>query len=293
MPARVRHGMDVLDLPFAREGLLELALLSVGAGLVGTWIVLRGLAFYTHAVGTATFPGLVLADGIGFAATLGAAGTGALCALGVGVLARSERGRDRADTATALVLCGALAVGIVLASDVFESGGGVDQLLFGSLLLIDGGDLVLAACASVAALVVGRVLEPRWVAVGFDPANAPALGVRSAWPEVVLLALVGFVALATLSAVGALLATALLVVPAATTRLVCARLGTWQLATIALVLAEGTAGVWLSVETDAPPGATIAVLSGAVFALVALARGVRRRRSAPIAAPAGQEGAGA
>lgn len=271
--------MDVLDLPFAREGLLELALLSIGCGLVGTWIVLRGLAFYAHAVGAATFPGLVLADGLGFATTLGAAGTGALCAVGVGILTRSARGRERADTATALVLCGALAIGILLASDVFASGGGVDQLLFGSLLLIDHGNLVLAAAASFVALAAGLLLEPRWVTVGFDPATAPSLGVRSAWPEVALLGVIGVVALGTLSAVGALLASALLVVPAATTRLVCTRLRTWQLATVALLLVEGTAGMWLSVETDAPPGATIAVVSGAVFAAVAVARAVTRGRS--------------
>ena len=270
--------MDVLDLPFARDGLLELSLLAVGAGLVGTWVVLRGLAFYAHAVGAATFPGLVLADGLGFAATLGAAGTGVLCAVGVGLLLRSDRLRDRTDTAVALVLCGALAAGIVLASDVFGSGGGVEQLLFGSLLLIDGGDLVLAACASVVAVVVGAVLEPRWVAVGFDPGNAPALGLRAAWPEAVLLALVGFVALATLSAVGALLATALIVVPAATARLVVTRLRPWQASTVVLVLVESWAGVWLSVETDAPPGATIAVLSAGVFVVVAVVREVLLRR---------------
>ena len=53
---------------FVQRGLLEVLLLSVGAGLLGTWIVLRGLAFFSHAVGTAVFPGLVLADGLGFSA---------------------------------------------------------------------------------------------------------------------------------------------------------------------------------------------------------------------------------
>src|SRR3954452_18724937 len=60
------------DLPFVQRAVLEVALLSVGAGLLGTWIVLRGLSFYAHAVGTAAFPGLVLADGLGFSASLGA-----------------------------------------------------------------------------------------------------------------------------------------------------------------------------------------------------------------------------
>jgi ABC-type Zn uptake system ZnuABC Zn-binding protein ZnuA len=93
---------------------------------------------------------------------------------------------------------------------------------------------------------------------------------------------VALAAVATLRIAGALLATALIVVPAATTRLVCDRLPAWQAATVALVLAEGVAGLWASVQLNAPPGPAIAVLSGAVFAAVAVGRalGARRRRHA-------------
>src|SRR5204862_6752688 len=121
-------------------------------------------------------------------------------------------------------------------------------------------------------------LGHRWLATGFDPAAARALGVRSAAPDAALLVLVGLVAVAALSAVGALLATALLVVPAATTRLVCSRLRTWQPATVALVLVEGVGGLWLSVKTNAPPGATIAVLGGGLFALAAIGQALARNR---------------
>ena len=280
---------DVFTLQFVQRGVWEILLLAVGAGLIGTWIVLRGLAFYAHAVGTATFPGLVLADGLGFAAALGAAGTGLLVALGVGALARRDSGddaRERYDATTALVLCGALALGIVLASDVFESGTNVETLLFGSLLVIDDGDLVLAGAASVAALAGSWLLGPRWVLVGFDPAAARALGARSAVPDIVLLALVGLVAVSVLSAVGALLATALIVVPAATTRLLVSRLRTWQLATIALVAIEGVGGLWLAVETNAPPGAMIAVLGGVLFVVAALLRAYGPRRTGLVAVAA-------
>jgi len=263
---------DVFTFPFFQRGVWEILLLAVGAGLIGTWIVLRGLAFYTHAVGTATFPGLVLADGLAFPATLGAAGTGALVAVAVGLLARRERTADRTDSVTAIVLCGALALGIILASDVFESAANVETLLFGSLLVIDDGDLVLAGIASAVVLAATRLLETRWLVTGFDPATAPALGARSAVPDIVLLALVALVGVSVLSAVGALLATALIVVPAAATRLVYDRLHVWQAATVALVAVLGVAGLWLSVQTDAPPGATIAVLSGGTFVLAALWR---------------------
>jgi ABC-type Zn uptake system ZnuABC Zn-binding protein ZnuA/ABC-type Mn2+/Zn2+ transport system permease subunit len=272
--------LEPFQLPFVQRGMVEVLILAVGAGVIGTWIVLRGLAFYAHAVGTAAFPGLVLADGLGFGALLGAGGTAALVALGVGLLARREGARDRYDSLTALVLVAALAVGVILASDVFHSASNVETLLFGSLLLVDSGDLVFAAVATAIVLAGAFVLEQRWLVAGFDPGSARGLGARSALPDGVLLALVALVAVAALSTLGALLATAILVVPAATTRLVLTRMRSWQLATIALVAAEGVAGLWLSVQTNAPPGAAIAVLAGGVFALVALARVALQHRGA-------------
>src|SRR5437870_13887763 len=73
---------DAFDLPFVQRGLWAVLLLAVPAGLLGTWIVLRGMAFYAHATGTAAFPGLVLADGLGFAAPLGALAAAGLFAEG-------------------------------------------------------------------------------------------------------------------------------------------------------------------------------------------------------------------
>jgi ABC-type Mn2+/Zn2+ transport system permease subunit len=261
------------DLPFVQRAVVEIALLAVGSGILGTWIVLRGLSFYAHAVGTAAFPGLVLADGLGFSPLLGALATAGLVAIGVTALA--NRGRAEYDSATALVLVGALAAGVILASDVFHSQGSVERLLFGSLLLVDRTDQIVAAVVAVAVVVVGALLGRRWLAAGFDRDSARALGARSPLPDLLLLALVAASAVAALDAIGALLATALLVVPAATTRLLVDRLRTWQLATVALVIVEGIAGLWLSIELNAPPGATIAVVGGAVFAAVALARGGR------------------
>src|SRR3954451_21648908 len=265
--------LEPFSLPFVQRGLLEVVALAIAAGLLGTWIVLRGLAFYAHAVGTAAFPGLVLAAGLGIPALSGAFGTAAAVAAAVGALARRERGHE--DSVTALVLVGALAAGVILSSDVFHSPAGGDQLLFGSLLLTGPDDLALAAGASVAAALGTLALGPRWLAHGFDPVAARAQGLRSAVPDAVLLALVALAAVAALRIAGALLATALVVVPAATTRLVLDRMRAWQVATVALVVGEGVVGLWGSVQLNAPPGPAIAVLAGAVFAVVALARVLR------------------
>jgi zinc/manganese transport system substrate-binding protein len=278
--------LDPFQLAFVQRGVLEVLLLSGAAGLLGTWIVMRGLSFYAHAVGTAAFPGLVLADGLGFSAPLGAFAAALVFAFGVERLAR--RPRAGYDSLTALVLVAALAGGVVLASDVFHSGGNVDSLLFGSLLLTGTRDLVLAGAASAAAVAATLVLGPRWLARGFDPSAARALGLRSGGPDALLLVLVAFAVVSSLTAIGALLATALFVVPAATVRLWTQRLPVWQLASVALAASEGIAGLWLSVELNSPPGPTVAVLGGGLFAASVLCTelGAGQRRSAVLVAGA-------
>jgi ABC-type Zn uptake system ZnuABC Zn-binding protein ZnuA/ABC-type Mn2+/Zn2+ transport system permease subunit len=267
--------LEPFQLPFVQRGLIEVLILALGAGVLGTWIVLRGLAFFSHAVGTAAFPGLVLADGLGFAAPLGAFGIAALFTAAVWALAR-RRGAAAYDSLTALVLVGCLAAGVILASDVFHSGSNVEQLLFGSLLLVDATDIRLAILATAGVLVASLVLGRRWLAAGFDELG-DAASRRPEWLELVLLGLIALATTAALTIIGALLVAALFVAPAATVRLFANRMTAWQIGSVLLAAAEGTIGLWLSVKTNAPPGATIATLSGAVFAVAACLRSIGPR----------------
>jgi len=274
--------LEPFQLPFVQRGLIEVLILAIPAGLLGTWIVMRGLAFFSHAVGTATFPGLVLADGLGFAAPLGAFGAAILFTLGATGLRGRRNGED---AVTALVLVGCLAGGVILASDVFGSGSNIETLLFGSLLLVDGGDLLLAAVAAATTLLATLLIGQHWLRAGFDPSFADPTGPDPRLFDAVLLGLVALAVTAALTVVGALLVAALFLVPAVTARLVTERLVSWQLLSIALVALEGTVGLWISVKTDAPPGATIACVAGAAFFAVAAARTLRRLpRLAPVAA---------
>jgi ABC-type Zn uptake system ZnuABC Zn-binding protein ZnuA len=272
---------DPFQLPFVQRGVFEILLLSIALGVLGTWIVVRGLAFYSHALATAAFPGLVLADGLGFAPQLGALGVAAAFAVVVGRL--GARRRELYDSRTALALVGALALGVILASDVFHSGSNIETLLFGSLLILEPRDLIFGGALSVVVVVANLLLGRSWLATGFDPDGARSLGVPALLPDLALLGLVALGAVAVLTAAGALLAAALLVVPAATTRLWIRRMPGWQIATVLLVAAEGVAGLWLSVEVNAPPGAAIAVLAGGVFVIAAAARALAGWRPIAIA----------
>jgi manganese/iron transport system permease protein len=273
--AALPSPLDLVELPFMRTAVAELALLAAVGGLLGTWIVLRRLAFFTHAVGTATFPGLVLADASGFSPQLAGLAVGLAYAGGVERAGRDRR--DPGDTATALLLVAALATGIILAGDVFESGGSVDRLLFGTLLGLGPGDLALSGAATALALAATLALGRTWAAVAFDPGGAPALGLPAARADQLLLGLIAVSAVAAIPAVGALLATSVLVLPAATSRLVARSVRGLLLGAVAVAAVEGIAGLYFALWLDVPPGPAIATLGAGVYAVVALgARSARR-----------------
>ena len=163
--------MPDLAAPYIQRGIAEILLLAVIAGVLGTWVVLRRLPFYTHAIGTATFPGLVVAGPWGVPAQL----TALVCALGFGgVLERVQRTRRLdPDAAIGLLLVAALAIGVVLASDVYHSGAGVDRLLFGSLIALSPSDLWLTAAAAVGALAVRRRAAPLVAGERLRPRRRP------------------------------------------------------------------------------------------------------------------------
>jgi manganese/iron transport system permease protein len=274
----VRWLTDPLSTPFMQRALVAVLLLSVTGGLLGAWIVLRRLAFFAHAVGGATFPGLVVAGPWGIAPPLAALAAGLAFA---GLLSRlTRRGATSSDAATGLLLAGALALGSVLASDVYRSGVGVDRLLFGTLLGLSDGDLWLAAAVGVGAAVAPPAQARPWVATGFDPAGARALGVPAARGDWLLLALLAASVVATLPAVGALLVSTLLVVPAATARLLTGSLAALLATAVALATATGIAGLLLAYNLDLPPGPAIAIVGGGGFAVAALASAAPWRRGA-------------
>jgi manganese/iron transport system permease protein len=256
------------DAPFMQRALVEALLLAGLAGVLGSWIVLRRFAFFTHGVGTAAFPGLAVAGPAGVAPQLTGLAAALVYAGGVEWLARTRR--VAVDAATGLALVAALALGVILASDVYGSGAGVDRLLFGSLLAVSDRDLWLTAAVLVGALVLDAGLRRSWLAQGFDPATARALGARPTVADALLLLAIVAAAVVALDAVGALLVTAVLVIPAATVRLVAPSVPTLQVGTAVLAAVEGVAGLWLAYELDVGPGPAIAVLGGSVFAVVAI-----------------------
>lgn len=272
----MRWLSDPFTTPFMQRAFIAVVLLALSGGLLGAWVVLRRLAFFVHAAGSATFPGLVVAGPWAVPPALAALVAG-LCF--AGLLSRLTRSTATgADAVTGLLLAAALALGAVLASDVYPAGTGVDRLLFGTLLGLSDSDLLLAGAVACAALVASAALARTWLASGFDPSAAPSLAISSARGDWLLLALLAATVVAVLPAVGALLVSTLLVVPAATARLLTGSLPALLAAAVALAVVEGVCGLLLAYHADLPPGPAIAVIGGGLFGLVACAGRLLHRR---------------
>ena len=240
------------------EAVTELVLLAALAGTVGVWVVLRRLAFYSHAVGTATFPGLVVAGSVGMPPAAAALGSALLA--GAGVRGLRSVPRLGVDAATGVVLATALALGALAAGDAHSVH--VEELLFGALGEVGWTHVAWTALAVVVVLGVEAARRRAWLADGLDDRGADAL----------LLGAVAIAVIAAVSAVGALLAGAILVVPPAIARLLADDLPRLRAVAAALALGLGLAALALGEALGQDPAALLAVGGGLVYALVAVVR---------------------
>jgi ABC-type Mn2+/Zn2+ transport system permease subunit len=270
---------DPFQYPFMQQALEEVLLLSIPAGLLGSWIVLRRLSFLTHAVGAATFPGLVLGFGLGFSPWLGAFGVAAGFAGAQTLFER--RCKLDAGAITGLLLATSLAAGSVLTSNVFHSSATVDGLLFGSLLGIGDADIARALALDLVCLALVLIAGRGLLATSFAPSAAASLGYRRGVYDAVLLLVLGAAVVSCSAAIGGFVVSGLLVVPAATARLLARSLRQMQVGATVLAAVESVLGLVLAFHLDVPPGAAIAVLAASVYLVVVVAIPVRARLARP------------
>jgi ABC-type Mn2+/Zn2+ transport system permease subunit len=260
---------------FMQRALAAVLILAVPAGLLGTWVVTRHLAFMTHAVGHATFPALVVAALAGW--SLFGASLGAAIVLALGLTWLGTRQELAGGVAVAIVLAASLAIGAVLVSDITDPGVRANGLLFGSLLAIGWDEVarigVMALLAVGATAALGRDLA----ATTFHRELAIADGRRVRLVDLVLMILLAGTVAVAVRTVGSLLVAALLLVPSATARMITSRIVTLHAVGVAIAAADGVAGLWLAYQLDAPPGAGIAVVAAGVFVIVAAGRAIHDR----------------
>ncbi|MEU4154974.1 anchored repeat-type ABC transporter permease subunit [Actinoplanes sp. NPDC026670] len=256
------------DLAFLPKALLIAVLAAVMCGVVGCYVVLRGMAFIGDAVAHAVFPGLAIAFLFSGSLVLGGTVAGIVTALLVSVFAQNRRLRE--DSVIGIFFVAAFALGIVIISRAPGYAGSLQQFLFGSITGIPDRDLYVVGGATAVVLLATLLLHKEFVAVTLDREMARALGLRVFWLDVALYVLVTVAVVMAVQTIGNILVLALLVTPAATARLLTDRLPTMMW--LAPVIGAGcaTAGLYLSWSWDLPTGGTIVLTLTAAFLLAQL-----------------------
>jgi manganese/iron transport system permease protein len=281
--------MDFITEPlthaFFLRALAAAVIVSTVCAVVGTYVVLKGLAFIGDAISHAAFPGVVAAFLLKGPYLLGAGVAAVVTALGIGFVTRHAR--IRTDTAIGVLFAGTFALGIFLFSTIQGYVADLFSFLFGYLLSTTFDDLIGLAILGAIVLGTVAVLWKELLYATFDPLGAAASGLRVDLLEALFLALVALTIVISLQAVGIILVVAMLVTPAATAQLLTVRFGRMMALAVLIGLASSIVGLYLSFWLDPPTGATIVLVETVLF-LAAVAFGPRTgilsRRAAASAA---------
>ncbi|WP_312318180.1 metal ABC transporter permease [Atlantibacter hermannii] len=266
--------MAPLGFDFMVNALIISALIALPCALLSCFLVLKGWALMGDAMSHAVFPGVVIAWMLGLPFASGAFVAGMLCALATGYL--KDNSRIRHDTAMGIVFSGMFGFGLVLyvwlQPDVH-----LDHILFGDMLGIGFADI--RDTALVTLLTVG-IIAAIWrdlLLHAFDPVQAQAVGLHTRLLHYGLLALLALTIVASLKAVGIILAIAILIAPGAIAFLLTRTFGAMLLVSVVVALVASLSGVWLSFYFDSAPAPTIVLVFSLLFVLAMLAN---RRQSA-------------
>lgn len=270
----VDYLLEPLSFGFMQRGLIASCLVAVICGALGSFVVLKGLAFIGDALAHASFGGVALAFVLGANIYLGAFIFALATALGIGAL--SGGGRVRADTAIGVLFSGTFALGILIISRVDSYTTDLFGYLFGDVLSITTGDLLTIIVSGVIVLALIWAFYRQLVFVAFDPTVAAASGVPARALEYLLLALLGVTIVTALQAVGIVLVVALLVTPSATAYLMTKRFHHMVFVSMGVGCLSALLGIYLSYYLNVASGAAIILTATALFFVVLVLTGRKK-----------------
>lgn len=261
--------LDLISEPWTQVFMLRAVLVALFAGIVcgviGTFVVLRGMAFIGDAVAHAVFPGIAI--GYVLQANLAIWGGIAGVATAFTVATVSQNRRLKEDTVIGVFFAFAFALGVVLVSTQSNYTGDLASFLFGQILGISDADVWIVGGVGAVLVVVTLLVRKELVAVSVDREMAAASGLSVFWLDVLLYVMVTLAIVISLQAVGNILVLALLVTPAAAARMLTDRLGVMMLLAAAIGGAGGVGGLYLSYHHDLASGGLIVLVLTTVFFL--------------------------
>jgi len=263
------------------RGLAAAAMVGVVCAVIGSFVVLRGMAFFGDALAHAILPGVAVAYLVGGSSGplfWGAMAAAVATALGIGAITRG--GRLREDTAIGVIFAGAFALGIALISAIRSYSVDLAHILFGNILAITNYDLLLIGGFGLLVLIAIAALYKELVVISFDPIHAATLRLPAEPLRYLLLVLVAVTVVVSLQTIGAGLMTAMIITPAATASLLARRLSRMILIAAVIGAASGVVGLYISYYVSVASGAAIVLVATACFIAVWASVQIRQRRRA-------------
>ncbi len=261
-----------LRYPFMVRGLLAAVMVGIVCATVGTYMVLRGMAFFGDALAHAILPGVAM----GYLVSGGARdpifwwalGTGVLTALGIGAVGKGAQVKE--DTAIGIIFSGMFALGIAIISTMRSYAVDLAHFLFGNVLGVSQGDLWLTAAFGAVVLVTVLALYKEFLVLSFDSVLAATLRLPAEFLRYLLLILVALTIVVSLQTVGVALMVAMLTTPAATAYLLTRRMAPMMGLAAAIGAFSGVAGLYISYYASVASGAAIVLVATALFLLTLL-----------------------
>mgnify|MGYP003841838651 FL=1 len=267
--------LDPYRYDFFTNGILVATIAGALCGLLGVFVVLRGLSYIGHGLSHAVFGGAAASAVIGINFFIGAGIWGIISGV---LIARVARRRVLgADAAIGVVTTASFALGLALMNRYGQASKSIEAVLFGSVLGVKVADIVAVSLVAIFALAVIVVWYRKLLFSTFDPDVAQVSGVNVSVVEVVLLSLLSLTILVTMRVIGTLLISALLVIPAAAARMTTNSFS--KLLWISPLIGAVTCfvGMNLSYHLDTSASATIILLDALVFIVVYTVAGTRNR----------------
>lgn len=266
--------LQPLTYSFMQRGLLAGTMVGILCAVIGTYVVLRGMAFLGDALAHAILPGVAIAYLFGGNLLVGALVAAVVVAVGIGYFSR--QGTIREDTAIGILFAAALSLGVALISSIRTYAVDLSHILFGNILGVSPADLWLTAGLALAVLLTVFLLYRPFMVISFDPVLAATLRLPAELLRNIMLILLAVTIVVSLQTVGVGLGAAMLVTPAATAYLLTKRLSSMMLVSAALGGISSIIGLYLSYYLNIVSGSAIVLTATGIFMLVFLLKRGKR-----------------
>lgn len=272
--------LEPLSYAFMLRGMLAALMVGIVSAVVGTYVVLRGMAFFGDALAHAILPGIAIGYLVSGPARASlfwwALGSGVVTSVGIGALTRNAKVRE--DTAIGIVFTGMFALGVALISSVQSYSVDLAHFLFGNVLGVTGRDLLLILIFGALILAAVLLFYKEFLLLSFDPLMAATLRLPARTLDYLLLILVALAIVVSLQTVGVALMVAMLITPAAAASLLSRRLPRMMALAAGIASLSGVIGLYISYYSGIASGSAIVLTTTAIFILAWLYRAVQTRR---------------